>query len=1035
MTVLSAAFSPDDSILACTYFSWDEGSPFNGSFNFTVHFGAWETSNWSQQVEVITWNNSMYDQGEFRPFMPWGIRWSSDSTRLLFFDQAPLDSNLTSRMEVRNWPGLSVVAAQDLPTVTWDADWSPDGLSLVVATGPGWLFDNTSGAVQILRASDLTATRNLSRAGWTFTGVDWSPDGRYILSRGYERSFDGRDIGCPDFYVLKQHALEVLYASNLTVAKVVGTRDAAGAMCGTDDYILGTSNVTAWGSWDPSGRYLMIQWGNQVFFENTTHWATVYHAEAPLVSSNGPDLDTNRTLIANPQWIGRSGDAMVELGYLRWCNCSGRTEWGYGFRIERMVLRADSWLPSVSIGGASALGTVDLFPGRKTSELGLSFWLDSQPYAYQYISVGWQASATEAIEFEYTIANGSLRQTAGSDLATLSFGAPGLSGNGSNISIVFWLTPSWNISTDGVWNPYVRFRLADDRIGAAPLELSLQTHLRVSASGPLVILDEHGNTLPPGAFLNATPTLRLGWGQVTFAGFDVPLEPWEFDVAIVGPDGGPVVIDPPTYTDDSGTRTWLFDESTITVNAMLVGLPPTAIDTTSVAAAVRVDGLWPLIVPISPTTGQWTNATSVRVSFSAADERSGISLVGAVVLASWAGTPAVRIPAVATGASDGDPWASFEATLTLPLGARVDVDLILEVRDVVGNVGNLALLLRLDREPPSLQVEDWPDWVTGPDALFSWKCLDGAVGVDANQSYAAFSPGPSSPATLHPGLPDDSSTNTTGQRFLLRLSLDEGTGASIRFACSDAAGNTNESDAYRVDTDQTAPVVASVIPGGQGTLVGTHQVIVATIIERTSGVSAIDLWLNLSTDAGQTMQRISPTSIRLASPGRYNVTFEVDLAEGNSNRVQIGGADNAGNRFNWTAITLVVNSAPSLSIVAPMEGSVLYTGLVHFEANVSDPDGDTISVRWVDGSTGALIASGERASAVLPPGPHDVRVVASDGNGHDMVANLSFEVAPGPSQAPADVPLLPLALLLASVGTMALVLLRSRKRRRGGGEA
>jgi len=95
------------------------------------------------------------------------------------------------------------------------------------------------------------------------------------------------------------------------------------------------------------------------------------------------------------------------------------------------------------------------------------------------------------------------------------------------------------------------------------------------------------------------------------------------------------------------------------------------------------------------------------------------------------------------------------------------------------------------------------------------------------------------------------------------------------------------------------------------------------------------------------------------------------------------------------------NSRPILTVRSPVDKAV-YNGPFQMDALATDPDGDTIIVKWY--SDGNLIFTGTQGTANLSVGGHQIRVTASDASETvEVNMNITIETGgtgPGPDDMP-----------------------------------
>lgn len=131
--------------------------------------------------------------------------------------------------------------------------------------------------------------------------------------------------------------------------------------------------------------------------------------------------------------------------------------------------------------------------------------------------------------------------------------------------------------------------------------------------------------------------------------------------------------------------------------------------------------------------------------------------------------------------------------------------------------------------------------------------------------------------------------------------------------------------------------------------------------------------------------------------------------------------------LNWSVQVENVNRAPTLTLRKPRDGATFEEGTnVVFEADADDPDGEAVSVQWVE--DGKVIGTGMAfATSGLEPGKHTVTARVIDPHGSASEANVTFTVDEAGGLPGTCGPAAVVAVLLG--GVMAAVWHRSNKQR------
>ncbi|UCC92973.1 MAG: hypothetical protein JSW25_09990 [Thermoplasmata archaeon] len=129
--------------------------------------------------------------------------------------------------------------------------------------------------------------------------------------------------------------------------------------------------------------------------------------------------------------------------------------------------------------------------------------------------------------------------------------------------------------------------------------------------------------------------------------------------------------------------------------------------------------------------------------------------------------------------------------------------------------------------------------------------------------------------------------------------------------------------------------------------------------------------------------------------------------------------------WNWSVQVDNVNRAPTLDLMRPRDGDTFEEGTnVVFEAEAEDPDGEALSVQWVE--DGEVLGTGKAfATSGLKAGKHTITLRAVDPHGFATEANFTITIEEASGLPAVGAPVVLAALLLGCV--MAAVWHRSRK--------
>src|SRR5581483_568808 len=197
------------------------------------------------------------------------------------------------------------------------------------------------------------------------------------------------------------------------------------------------------------------------------------------------------------------------------------------------------------------------------------------------------------------------------------------------------------------------------------------------------------------------------------------------------------------------------------------------------------------------------------------------------------------------------------------------------------------------------------------------------------------------------------------------------------------AGGKVTSASVRVVVD--APPVVAIAAPADGTVVSPGDVVhlVATASDREDGPLTAVRW-----------------SSDLDGPLGTGATLDTTALRSGTHVVTAAVADAAG-RSATAAVTLIVNAAPAIAIVAPAEGAVYAPGeSIRLAATAHDlEDGDAVAVAWTSDLAGALGTGPTLDVATLASGTHAITAVATDSGGKQASATVHVVVDAPPAVA------------------------------------
>ncbi|MBT9555900.1 MAG: hypothetical protein IV100_07725 [Myxococcales bacterium] len=350
---------------------------------------------------------------------------------------------------------------------------------------------------------------------------------------------------------------------------------------------------------------------------------------------------------------------------------------------------------------------------------------------------------------------------------------------------------------------------------------------------------------------------------------------------------------------------------------------------------LQADGEFWVDVLASDAVG---NATSKRITL----RRDGTPPVlgspdvdGAVVLAGvyWVRGPLalIRLPATDLGSGvtavtiGGKPAAlqggAYEASV--PVGSE-PLTVTVGATDGVGNTASAQLVLRVDADPPTCELQypsDQKKWrnVTGPFGVHV-QFEDTGVGADGIDFDVD--------GVLSTGVPAMLAEGVYIPNMYLGWANLSGPSHHLMAICRDRLGNTQSSPVLELGVDLVPPTIPTVIPASGSFVRSGTFMVSATFTDALSGLAKLKF-----SDGGEV---VTPTGPPFPSPA--SATFTIP-GSAMSYSVAIYADDYAGNSASKTASYTVDNTAPTLTTPTAVAGSVLVSG-----------------VRWVASTTASVTA-------------------------------------------------------------------------------
>jgi len=271
--------------------------------------------------------------------------------------------------------------------------------------------------------------------------------------------------------------------------------------------------------------------------------------------------------------------------------------------------------------------------------------------------------------------------------------------------------------------------------------------------------------------------------------------------------------------------------------------------------------------------------------------------------------------------------------------------------DKAGNTASAKAILNIDKTPPAVTANVSPaanaaGW-NNSNVTVNFNCTDALSGVDLCPAQVI------------------ASTEGANQAFL-------GT-------ARDRAGNTADASAT-LNIDKTPPNVKIITPLNGALVIVPTVTIGATVTDTLSGI------------AGVTCNGI-PAQVSGAS-----VTCGVPLTAG-SNAISIVATDVAGNSTT-SALTVNFSATPTITIISPINLSVVNTTSVTVTGTVNDPAAQVN----VNGIAAPLVSGGFSVPVSLKEGGNTITAVAQSAGGTPGTATITISLDTTPPHVTIDSP-------------------------------
>jgi|GEM_PF-4697192 len=211
---------------------------------------------------------------------------------------------------------------------------------------------------------------------------------------------------------------------------------------------------------------------------------------------------------------------------------------------------------------------------------------------------------------------------------------------------------------------------------------------------------------------------------------------------------------------------------------------------------------------------------------------------------------------------------------------------------------------------------------------------------------------------------------------------------NITITASDGSGSISVLIKVTVTNVNDAPIPKATMPTISFTEDTSYSIGIDQFFTDPEG-SAVMIH-SVTADVGQVTVTKNGTNIDIIPAANYFGTFNLTI-------VATDGTAQS-DLIRVPVIVTGVNDAPTVSITNPSNGFKTNTGKkITFDCTASDPDGDTLTYRWLDGNK--EISTSQKFEKSLSAGKHTITVSVSDGklqvSATEVVVNVSEAKSPG----------------------------------------
>jgi len=418
---------------------------------------------------------------------------------------------------------------------------------------------------------------------------------------------------------------------------------------------------------------------------------------------------------------------------------------------------------------------------------------------------------------------------------------------------------------------------------------------------------------------------------------------------------------------------------------------------------LRVDGTGPHVVDVFPHNSSWFCEPRIPFAILIDDEGSGVDLLSieyCMVRALnttdrlWQHVTPDETAEVERGLRAQSEWSFSEGSTYI----------LWRFTDHLGNKGSTDHIVNIDLQ--GLYFHDFSptNWVHSRSENISViVSVSDRGGSGVNVSSLEWSYSHTDLLSFSEWAPVEVSEQDGQQIVLLKYDGVEGKTNLIRFRGRDMAGNEPiSSQVYEVWIDTVYPWVEIVDIWPWLRQDPALRSVRVNVTDWTSGIGGVIAFLQEREGEGYwnlTVELVEGTEHWAV----YELSWTESTLPGLNLRVHVW--DNAGNHFGHVE-GIYLDRSPSIIQMSPLDGASFENGtVVNFTIELSDPDGDDLSVEWWLGYV-LLSSEANFSTSSLSVGAHNISVIVRD-RYHEVVGRLGItvtEVQEEPVEPPQEEP-------------------------------